>query len=451
MGKRLVVIGGVAAGMSAASKASRQDKNMEIDVYTDEVDIAYSACSLPYYTQDVIDNKRVMIARSVEEFDRQGVRVHIQHKALCIDPAKKAVLIRRPDSTEAWEAYDKLVIATGARPIVPPLPGIDLEGVFTVKQIPHADGIKEYIRAKKPSRAVIVGGGFIGVEMAEALLALGLKVTMLEMAPQIMTLMDEDMAALVEQELKEAGAEVKTGVAVTGMLGEGRVSAVTYEGGEIAADLVILAIGVKANTEIAQEAGIELGFKNAIRVNERMETNLPDIYAAGDCATAFHLVTGKETYIPLGTTANKQGKTAGENAAGGQAVFKGVVGTTIFKVIEKEGARTGLSLREAGMAGIEAWESTITSHTRATGYPGRGEITVKLVAEKGSRRLLGGQIFGAAGAGKRIDVLAAMVQMQATIDQLAELDLAYAPPFSPVWDPLLVAASQAVSKAAKVK
>ncbi|MDR1193771.1 MAG: FAD-dependent oxidoreductase [Peptococcaceae bacterium] len=451
MGKRLIVIGGVAAGMSAASKAARQNKEMTIDVYTDESYISYSACSLPYYTQDVIDNKEVMIARSVAEFGERGVRAHPQHKALRVDPAKKAVLIRRPDSAEAWEAYDRLVIATGARPIVPPLPGIGLEGVFTVKQIPQAERLKEYIAARKPARAVIAGGGFIGAEMAEALLALGLKVTVLEMAPRIMTLMDEDMAALVAKELRAAGAEVITGAALTGMLGEDRVNAVASDSGEIAADLVILAIGVKPNTEIAQAAGIELGFKNAIRVNERMETNLPDIYAAGDCAAARHLVTGKETYIPLGTTANKQGKIAGENAAGGQAVFKGVVGTTIFKVIEKEGARTGLSLREAGLAGIDAWESTITSYTRAAGYPGRGEITVKLVVEKGSRRLLGGQIFGAAGAGKRIDVLAALLQTGASIDLLAELDLAYAPPFSPVWDPLLVAANQAVSKADKME
>jgi NADPH-dependent 2,4-dienoyl-CoA reductase/sulfur reductase-like enzyme len=451
MAKRLIVIGGVAAGMSAAAKASRQDREMAIDVYTDEAHIAYSACSLPYYMQNVIDNQRIMIARTVEEFAGQGVRVHTRHQVLRIVPASKAVLVRRPDSTEAWEAYHKLVIATGARPIVPPWPGVELEGVFTVKQIPQIEKMKQYIAANKPGRAVIIGGGFIGVEMAEALLALGLRVTMLEAAPQIMTLMDEDMAALVAKELRDSGAEVITGAPVTGLLGTGRVNAVAYEGGVAAADLVILAIGVRPNTEIAQEAGIALGVKNAIRVNERMETNIPDIYAAGDCATACHLVTGKEAYIPLGTTANKQGKTAGENAAGGQAVFKGVIGATIFKVAGKEGARTGLSLREAGAAGLAAWESTITSHTRAAGYPGRGEITVKLVVEKSSQRLLGGQIFGAPGAAKRIDVLAALIQMQASVGQLAGLDLAYAPPFSPVWDPLLVAANQALAKADKTK
>ncbi|MEA4891131.1 MAG: FAD-dependent oxidoreductase [Peptococcaceae bacterium] len=446
---RMIVIGGVAAGMSAASKAARQAKGMQVDVYTDERHIAYSACSLPYYTQGVIDNEEVMIARTPEEFGKQGVNVHMGFTVAEIAPEKKQVLVAAPDGPETWEPYDKLVICTGARPIVPPLPGRELMGVFTVKQIPDVDKIKSYIALKKPERAVIVGGGFIGVEMAEALVNLGLQVTVLEMAPQIMTLMDEDMAAMVQETLEKAGVEVKTAAAVAGFSGTQRVEAVNYEGGSIPAELVILAIGVKPNTELAARAGVELGFKNAIRVNEYLETNLPDIYAAGDCATAYHRVTEKETYIPLGTTANKQGRTAGENAAGGRRAFGGVVGTTIFKVMEMEGARTGLSLREAKMNGFEAWDSSITSNTRAAGYPGRGPCTIKLVVEKGTDRLLGAQIFGAPGAGKRIDLLAAMVQMKQTIQDLAGLDLAYAPPFSPVWDPVLVAANQAVAKSEK--
>ena len=448
---RMIVIGGVAAGMSAASKAARQAKGMQVDVYTDEGHIAYSACSLPYYTQGVIDNEEVMIARTPEEFGRQGVSVHMGYSVREIDPAGKRIRVASPQGEETWEAYDKLVIATGARPIVPPLPGRDLQGIFTVKQIPDVDRIKAYIAVKKPGTAVIVGGGFIGVEMAEALIHLGVKVTMLEMAPQIMTLMDEDMAAMVQGELERAGVTVLTGAAVSGFQGQGTVETVNYEGGSVPAELVILAIGVKANTELAAAAGIELGFKNAIRVNEYMETNLPDIYAAGDCATAFHRVTGKETFIPLGTTANKQGRIAGENAAGGHRAFGGVVGTTIFKVMEMEGARTGLSLREAGLNGLDAWEVSITSNTRASGYPGRGPCTIKLVVEKDTNRLLGAQIFGAAGSGKRIDVLAAMVQLKQTPYDLAALDLAYAPPFSPVWDPILVAANQAVSKIEKGK
>lgn len=447
---RLIVIGGVAAGMSAASKAARQAKGMLVDVYTDERHIAYSACSLPYYTQGVIDNEEVMIARTPEEFGQQGVNVHMGCTVKEIAPDKKQVLVAGPDGSETWEAYDKLVICTGARPIVPPLPGRELEGIFTVKQIPDVDRIKAYIAAKKPRTAVIVGGGFIGVEMAEALVNSGVKVTMLEMAPQIMTLMDEDMAAMVQAELEKAGVTVLTGAAVAGFEGaDGAVASVNYAGGSVPAEMVILAIGVKANTEMAAAAGIELGFKNAIRVNEYMETNIPDIYAAGDCATAFHRITEKETFIPLGTNANKQGRIAGENAAGGRRAFGGVVGTTIFKVMEMEGARTGLSAREAGMNGFDAWEVSITSNTRASGYPGRGPCTVKLVLEKDTDRLLGAQIFGAAGSGKRIDLLAAMAQMKQTAYDLASLDLAYAPPFSPVWDPILVAANQAVSKSEK--
>lgn len=443
---RLVVIGGVAAGMSAAGKAARLDPQLQVDVYTDEAYISYSGCSLPYFTQGVITNEAALVARTVEEFADQGVKVHIRCKATEIRPENKTVCIQHEDGTKTWESYDKLVLATGARPVVPPLEGVRLPGVFTVKQIPDVHAIRSWLREKDARKAVIVGGGFIGVEMAEALTGSGLEVTILEMAPQIMTLMDEDMAALVQAELEEHGVQVKVGAKVMSITGTERVEGVRTETETIPADLVVLAIGVSPNSEIAEAAGIELGLRKAIRVNAHMETSVPDIYAAGDCATVYHQVTEKEAYIPLGTTANKQGRIAGENAAGHSSEFWGVVGTTIFKVMEMEGARTGLSSREASMNGFETWESKIVAKTRASGYPGRGPITIKLVMEKGTNRILGGQIFGAAGAGKRIDVLAAMVQLKQTPVGMAQLDLAYAPPFSPVWEPLLVAANQAVSK-----
>lgn len=443
---RLVVIGGVAAGMSAASKAARLDPQLQVDVYTDEAYIAYSGCSLPYYTQGVINNEAVLVARTVEEFGDQGVKVHTRCLATEIRPDNKTVCIQHENGELTWEAYDKLVLATGASPVVPPLEGIRLPGVFTVKQIPDVNAIRSWMRQKDAQKAVIVGGGFIGVEMAEALSGSGMEVTILEMAPQIMTLMDEDMAALVQTELEEHGVVVKVGAKVLAVEGTDKVTGVRTENEIIPADMVILAIGVTPNSRMAEAAGIELGFRKAIRVNAHMETNIPDIYAAGDCVTVYHQVTGKEAYIPLGTTANKQGRIAGENAAGQPSEFWGVVGTTIFKVMDMEGARTGLSSREAVMNGFETWESKITAKTRASGYPGRGPITIKLVMEKGTHRILGGQIFGAAGAGKRIDVLAAMVQLKQTPLEMSHLDLAYAPPFSPVWEPLLVAANQAVSK-----
>jgi len=446
---RLIVIGGVAAGMSAASKARRVNPELIIDVYTDEEFIAYSGCGLPYYSQGVME-EWALFARSIEEFAQQGINVHIKCNARAINPARKAVLIKQENGMESWESYDKLIIATGARPIKPDLPGIELPGVLTMKQVPDAKAIRNIIEEKQAKKAVIVGGGFIGIEMAEALVSGGMDVTILEMAPQIMTLMDEDMASLVQTELETHGVKVKVNSRVTGFIGNGKVEGVQTETETIPADLVVLAIGVRPNSEIARDAGIELGIRQAIKVNARMETNIPDIYAAGDCATAFHLVSEEDAYVPLGTTANKQGKVAGENAAGGSSDFAGIVGTTIFKVFNMEAARTGLSLREAQAKGFNAWESKITSHTKAAGYPGRGPVIIKLIVEAGSNRILGGQIFGSEGSGKRIDVLACMVQLKHTVDELAKIDFSYAPPFSPVWEPVLMAATQAVSRSKKI-
>lgn len=443
---RLIVIGGVAAGLSAASKAARLDASLLVDVYTDESYISYSGCSLPYYTQGVIDDEDLLIGRTKEEFAQQGISVHTQCSVKNIRPDEKAVWVKHPDDSYTWEAYDKLVIATGARPVIPGLPGIELPGIFTMKQIPDANAIRSIIQQNKAKQAVIVGGGFIGVEMAEALTAVGMEVTILEMAPQIMTLMDEDMASMIQTELEAHGVKVKVGTKVLAFEGVNKLEGVRTETELVPADLVILAIGVQPNSDIADKAGIELGVRGAIKVNSKMETNLPDIYAAGDCAVAHHLVIGQDAYVPLGTTANKQGRIAGENAAGGSKEFKGIIGTTIFKVMNCEGARTGLSKREAERYGMKVWESKISAHTRAAGYPGRGPLTIKLIIDQLTNQIVGGQIFGTEGAGKRIDLIAAMVQLKQTPEAMAALDLAYAPPFSPVWEPLLVAANQAVTK-----
>ena len=447
--RKIIVIGGVAAGMSAASKAARVSSDVQVVVYTQESYISYSACSLPYLAQGVIADEGELIARTPEQMQKSGVTVKIDHQVTKISPEEKKVLVRDGQGREFEDSYDELIIATGARPIVPPFPNVELEGIFTVKTIPSIHRIQAYIAQYAPKRAVVVGGGFIGLEMADALTSQGIRVTILEMAPQILTTFDQDMAQLVEDHMKEKGVEIHCGCGVESFTGEGRVSGVVAGGNTYPADMVILAIGVTPNSEIAAQAGVELGVKKAILVDDGMRTSIPHIYAAGDCATARHIVTGKQVHIPLGTTANKQGRIAGENAAGGDKTFQGVTGASIFKIFDREAARTGLTMREAEMNGIDAWESTITSNTRASGYPGRGPITIKLVMRNGTNEILGGQIVGAAGAGKRIDVLTAMVQLSATPVTLSQLDLAYAPPFSPVWDSLLVAANQAVSKAAK--
>lgn len=449
--RKIIVIGGVAAGMSAASKAARIDPNVQIVVYTQEEYISYSACSLPYLAQGIISDEGELIARTPEQMQKSGVQVLINHQVTGICPEKQTVQVRNSQGELFEDSYDELIIATGTRSMVPPFPNVELEGIFTVKTIPDIHKIQAYITAKDPKTAVVVGGGFIGLEMADALTNQGIHVTILEKAPQILTTFDQDMAQLVADHMSENGVEIHCGCSVESFSndGNGRVCGVIADGKEYPADLVILSIGVIPNSEIAAAAGVELGVKKAILVDDEMRTNIPHIFAAGDCATARHIVTGKDVHIPLGTTANKQGRIAGENAAGGHKKFQGVTGASIFKIFQREAARTGLTMREAEMNGIDAWESTITSNTRASGYPGRGPITVKLVMRNGTNEILGGQIVGATGAGKRIDVLTAMVQLSATPVTLSQLDLAYAPPFSPVWDPLLVAANQAVSKASK--
>ena len=449
--KKIIVAGGVAAGMSAASKAARMGKDVAVTVYTQEAYISYSACSLPYLAQGIITNEAELVARTPEQMLLQGVRVLTEHVVTEILPDQNLVRVATPQGEIIEDSYDELILATGARPIVPDFPNKDLNGIFTVKTIPDIQKLQAYLALHEARETVVVGGGFIGLEMADALTNQGIHVTILEQAPQILTTFDQDIACKIQEYLDERGVAVRCKTSIKAFTGDGtgNVGSVVCEDGEYPGDLVILAIGVMPNSEVAAAAGIGLGMRNAILVDDEMRTNLPHIYAAGDCATARHIVTEKNVHIPLGTTANKQGRVAGENAVGGNVRFQGVTGASIFRIFDREAARTGLTIREAAAAGLDGWESTITSNTRASGYPGRGPITIKLVLENKTNRILGGQIFGATGAGKRIDVLTAMVQMSATVDALAQLDMAYAPPFSPVWDPILVAANQTVAAAKK--
>lgn len=434
--KRLVVIGGVAAGPSAAFKAKRTNPDLEVLLITDEEELSYGACGLPYLISGKIPERGKLIARGVEAFKKSGIEVKLKTKAEAINPDKRLVLL----STGEKISYDYLVIATGASSIVPPLEGLNLKGVFTLRTLKDGDRILSYIKGESPKKAVIVGGGYIGVEMAESFSYLGMKVTLAELMPQILINMDMDIAEKVEKYLKDKGVEVLTSTKVLGFEGRERIERVITDKGKIDADIALLAIGVKPNSGLAKEAGLALGPKGSIDVNSLMETSVPGIYAAGDCADATHLVTGKKVYIPLGSTANKQGRVAGSNVAGERAVFPGVVGTAIAKVFDMEIARTGLSSEEAKSEGLKFKSSLIEAHTTAGYYPGGSPIWVKLIAEEGTGRLLGGQIFGGPGSGMRINALAIAVSMGMKIWDFAYADLAYAPPFAPVWDPLLIAA-----------
>lgn len=386
-----------------------------------------------------------LVVRSPEKFrEKYGIDVRTLHEVVEIDSASRRVKVRRLEiGEELWEPYDQLLVTTGAAPLYPDLPGIDARGVHGVDTLQSGIELRKALDDGQHRKAVIIGGGYIGLEMAEALITRGLEVSLVQRGPQVMRTLDEDMGVLISSGLREMGVTLFLGEGVTGFdLRGGCVTGVVTEKRTLPADLVILGIGVRPRTELARSAGIPLGEKGAIRVNARMQTEVDGIWAAGDCAESFHLVSRRPVYIALGTVANKQGRVAGINLGGDYATFPGVVGTAVTKVCELEVARTGLNEREIARLGLECASARIESRTRAGYYPGAGRITVKLLAEKGSGRLLGGQIVGAEGSAKRIDVIAAALHAGFTAGEMINLDLGYAPPYSPVWDPLLIAARE---------
>jgi len=441
---KLVVIGGDAAGMSAASKVRREHPEREIVVFERGRHTSYAACGMPYYIAGQIDSAEKLVARAPEVFrEKQRIDVRTRHEVVAIDTAGRRVRVRDLEADREFEeTWDDLLIATGATPIVPNLPNIGAPGVFSLSTLQSGIDVFEDIERHAPRRAVIVGGGYIGIEMAEALLDRNLEVTLIDMAPQVMNTMDPDMADGIAKTMREAGVEVFLDEALktieTGP--DGRVRQVATDQRRLDADLVILGLGIRPASELAKAAGIELGAAGAIRVDSHMRTSVPHVWAAGDCAESLHIVKEEPVFIALGTVANKHGLVAGINLSGGDMQFPGVLGTAITRFQDLEIARTGLSEKEAKDTGI-AWRAkTIEALTRSHYFPGAGKIKVKLVVEDGTGRLLGGQIVGRVGAAKRIDTIAAAITARMTAEQLSYLDLAYAPPFSPVWDPVQTAA-----------
>jgi NADPH-dependent 2,4-dienoyl-CoA reductase/sulfur reductase-like enzyme len=445
---RLVVIGGDAAGMSAASQAKRRCPELEIVVFERGPHTSFSAWGIPYYVGRVVDKEESLIIRTPEKFrEREGIDVRILHEVEEIDPAAGKVRVRDLHSGSVWwEPYDQLLIATGALPLCPDLPGSDAVEIFGVNTLQSGLEIRRRLDAGGIKRGVIVGGGYIGLEMAEALVRHGLEVSLINRPPQVMGTLDYDMGALVSQALRDFGVSLYLEETLTAFeTNNGKVTGVVTDKRTLPADIVVLGLGVRPNTALAAAAGIPLGEKGAIRVNERMETGLPGIWAAGDCAESFHLVSRRPFYIALGTVANRQGRVAGINLGRGYATFPGVVGTAVTKICQMEVARTGLQEEEIAALDLEHVSAVIKSRTRAGYYPGAGEITVKLLAERGSGRLLGGQIVGLEGSAKRIDTVAIALHAGFTVEEMINLDLGYAPPFSPVWDPVVTAA-RAVAK-----
>jgi NADPH-dependent 2,4-dienoyl-CoA reductase/sulfur reductase-like enzyme len=393
----------------------------------------------------MVEKPESLVARTPEKFrEKYRIDARIRHEVLAIETEARRVRVCNLESRqEWWEPYDQLLIATGAVPYCPTLPGSAARGIYGLSTLESGIRIRRVVDAEKPRRAVIVGGGYIGLEMAEALVIRGLEVALVQRGQQVMETLDADMGALVSQALRDVGVTLYLEEELTGFEAEeGRVRAVQTDRQQLPADIVILGMGVRPNSDLARDAGITLGVKESIRVNERMQTGVDGVWAAGDCVESFHLVSRRPFYVALGTVANKQGTVAGSNLAGGDATFPGVVGTAVTKVCKYEVARTGLQEKELRELGLDFVSAVIESRTRAGYYPGAGKITVKVLAEKGSGRLLGGQIVGIEGAAKRIDVLATALTAGMTVQQVVDLDLSYAPPYSPVWDPVQTAARQ---------
>ncbi len=444
MAKRVVIIGGGAAGMSAAAKARRTDPQLELVVYERTGYVSYGACGFPYAIKGEIAQVEDVVVRTPEQFAKQGITALIHHEVLAIDPLAQTVQVRNlATGAEFSDHWDELVLAGGGSATRPPLAGLDLPGIFSLRSVEDALAIRGWLEAQRPQHGVIVGAGYIGLELAEALAAHGVALTVIERLPQVLPNLDPELAAEVQAELARQGVALRLEHTVEAFEGDTQVRAVLAGGERFPAEIVIVAVGIRPSAELARAAGVTLGSTGAIAVDDHQRTNLPHIWAAGDVAESLHLVTGHPTWVPLGTTANKQGKVLGENLGGGDARFGGIVGTVVVKVFDMEAASSGLSETRARAEGYAVQTVSATAGSRAHYMPGHQPIKVKLVYEEGTRRLLGGQLVGREGVSKRIDTVAAALHAHWTIDELAELDLSYAPPFSPVWDPLLVAANLA--------
>ena len=432
---RIVIIGAVAAGTSAAAKARRNNEDAEIVLYEKDSFISYSGCGMPYYIGDEVESADQLIPRTPAFFkSKYNVDIHILHEVLSISPDIKSITIKNMTTGDEFiDHYDKLVIATGARAVVPPIKGADGPNVFTLRNINDMNRIKSHIDLTQPRAAVIIGTGFIGLEVCENLKRLGIEVTMLEKLSQVTPGLDADMAIYVQDHIVKNGVSVLTGVSAFEITNS---SVVLSDGTEIKADMVLVSTGVRPNTELAAAVGIDLGASGAIRVNTKMETNLPDIYACGDCTQQFHVVTGKPVYRPLGSTANKTGRIAGDSMTGGGLEFRGILGTGIFKIFDMTVAQTGLSEREAHELGYDVVVCHNIKPNKPEYMQGK-EMIIKGIADKKTGRLLGVQIVGYEGVDKRVDVFVTAITFKAKVEDLFHLDLAYAPPFSTTKDPVM--------------
>ena len=447
---KIVILGGVAAGAKAAAKARRILPNAIIDLYTDDTHVSYSACGLPYYIEGNFEDYRMLLVRSPEEFEEKNIHIHLRNRAAKIMPNSKQILIEDLDNNNAYVvSYDKLIIATGARPSIPPIKNVDLKNIFTLRKIEDGIAIKE--KAQNSKRAVIIGGGYVGIELLEALVKQNLHVTLFEYSDFIMRHFDEDISTLIYEQLTSTSNgrfEIYTSELVTEFSGDNNgVNGVrTGSGKELEVDMVVIAAGATPNVEIAREAGIAIGETGAIKVNNRMETNIEDIYACGDCVEEHLIISNTKIWMPLGSNANKEGRVAAINACGGDEKFHGVLGSAVTRCLSLTMSMTGLTVEKAQKLGYEPVFARVTKNDKVGYMPDVNNIDLKLVADKRTGLLLGCQAVGAGDADKRVNTVTSALLASLTVEEFYKNDITYAPPYSPTIDPLLNAAQILLSK-----
>ena len=450
MAEKLIIIGGTAAGLSAASKAKRNDPTLEITVFEKSGYVSYGSCGLPYFIGGLIESPDDLVSLHVDEIrEKRGIHVFIHHEVILLDSIKKTVTAKNlDDGSEAVYPYDKLVIATGASPIRPDIPGIDAGGVFFLRNV--EDGIRLKVASVSDLTCCIIGGGFIGLEVAEELTNAGLNIHIFEALPRLLPFLPETFSRIVLETLEKNSVTVHLGVKVEAIKEEeGKVKGLVSSAGTVSCDMIVISIGVVPNNALAKMAGLKLGIKGAISVDDSMQTSDPAIWACGDCAEAKNSITGKPCYIPLGTTANKMGRVAGSSVSGEKSTFHGVQGSMVTKVFDCYIASTGLSLAQAREAGFNASECSIQHKDKASYYPNHRIMNLNFVFDTVSGRILGAQGLGSESAAIRINTLVAAIDRGMTVSEINDLDLIYAPPVAPVYDPILIAASQAMKKVKK--
>lgn len=442
-----IVIGGDAAGMSAASRAKRKNPELKVTVLEMTQDVSYSACGMPYNIADAERELEDLVVRKADVFrKKQGINLLTGHRAEKIDPSDQKVSGVTVDGTPFSYPYDKLLIATGASPVIPKIPGIDLPGVWVLKNLEDGRRIKQWIREKSVGKVLIVGMGYIALEMAEACKALGLEVVLVKPRNRLLPWMAEELADIVRDELESKGVELYPGQSIERIDSEGDRLSVKTATAALECDMVLVAIGVRPNSEIAARAGLLLGKNDSIAVDRQLRSSDPDIYAAGDCSDAFHVVTGEKTWIPLALRANRAGWAVADNVCGTLVELPGIAGTAVFKVFDMQVARSGLNVKEAEAAGFSPVEVVIKARSRAHAHPGASSLWVQMIGDSTSGRLLGAIMLGKEGAAHRINAVAVGLHQQMTVADFSQADLAYAPPFGPVWDPMLTAANQLLKK-----